>query len=914
MKKYIITIVMAVLTCTISFGQDKQILNIHIKAKWTNTYGSKLNIKEFNEASGYFTGTYTSPSATRKTDICRVIGFVGKKDDYKQSAPISIAVNHKDIETTTGDSTEKMTSTLTGQLFVDNISGEIIMELYQNLQNPVDNVKSDPDFQHAGNYGQTLTFTIEGEPVDNPEWKPSPIVETPYTGVWDIINEGKEGHVNIVAISQDHVVQATYTDTDGTHQLKGFIGDYQTSSEPKSIALAGYNHANNKVMGITGMIGETPAIEDSSFDMDEISISVAPKLAPIEITIKDEEGEIIYKENHPEDQPSKTIKVDVKPVVTHTIGVKHTESWGFWDMLFNWFWGHKDTFSVNAGDETLLSGIIGLQPNIQSFISEKRTNSMTTTGDLVFDALLITGQSTYIKPNETPACQTHYSATKIDGIYMTGPKENKASIASFELDQFKNPLANYGATQWTSNIAVGTKKGGGDILKFGVDTGGNFNWANSTQCETASCTDDIHNQFNPATSPTFEWINQKRDSVSWGPWGKGVANTGRDVLKFLDNEQNPKTDFKLITSFPDNNQFKYFWDGALAMPSNNIKMVDSLSMFLARMMSTGALKIQKEFPVSFVINDENGDLPFGEKGGKIQFGIEDETLYNPDSKVVMPFKKYLIGGSSDAVSYLWTTDLTRFDMGGTSFGQTLTRFCFDSGSSAIKGDAITMAKALDYANYAKHTYNEYPEMNIQMGTLSKTGELATFKLTHKEYVKKIERGDSIGKYVPQIQTLDGVDELLVQGSTLMDHIYTVFVYLMRINPNILDIEMYAKEIRAYNKKGGPEIIQIAQTSKSKVADVAATLESSGVTVYPNPLPKYLSIRLTSETEEEIQIVFRDLAGRMIYKTSRKARIGANLFNLKNSITDPRSIQQKMLILSISNESGTIDFKEKLLLE
>ena len=277
MKKYIITIVMAVLTCTISFGQE-----VRIQANWKNSYGSELNIKEYNIASGYFTGSYGS--TTGSSGLFRVIGFVGKPDIEKQSVPISLSVSWRNTPTPSGTKDEKMTSTMTGQIYVDE-NGHSIMELYHNLQDPLENILDNKrDFKHAGNYGQTLTFTIEGEPVDNPKWDPSPIIDTSYTGIWNTKNDDEGRKVNIVAISQDHVVQATYTDTDGTHLLKGFIGDYQPSSEPKSIALAGYNHANNKVMGITGMIGEIPAIKDSSFDIDEISISVAPKLAPVSYT------------------------------------------------------------------------------------------------------------------------------------------------------------------------------------------------------------------------------------------------------------------------------------------------------------------------------------------------------------------------------------------------------------------------------------------------------------------------------------------------------------------------------------------------------------------------------------------------------------------------------------------------------
>tara|TARA_B110001454_G_C12560541_1_gene367474 strand:- start:40 stop:720 length:681 start_codon:yes stop_codon:yes gene_type:complete len=226
-----------------------------------------------------------------------------------------------------------------------------------------------------------------------------------------------------------------------------------------------------------------------------------------------------------------------------------------------------------------------------------------------------------------------------------------------------------------------------------------------------------------------------------------------------------------------------------------------------------------------------------------------------------------------------------------------------------------MAAALNKVNELKHISGAYPEITFKMGTLALSGETAEFKITNEEYVPLIERGDVKGKYVPQIQTLGGVDGLLVQGSTIMSSLYTVFDYGIRMNPTIVDIELYPIEMRAYNRKNGPEIIQPDFfSSKTATLESNDVLESNGISVYPNPLRGNLHINLTSASEDLIQIRFTDFAGRLIYETSRKAKKGANLFNLKNSIKDPKNIQQKMVILSITNESGTINFKEKLLLE
>ena len=919
MKRHIITMVLAVCTCAVSFGQvisdlkllsSGQISDIGLAA-WKNSYDSYLKINNINEASGYFTGTYTS--TTGATQTCRVIGFVGKLAEDKKSVPISFSIHWKNFPAPSGGKEEKMTSTMTGQIYEDE-SGRTIMEVYHNLQDPLPNVTTSSDFNYAGNYGQTLTFEFDHvDKLINTPWLPSKIVETDYTGVWHVdTSGGTTTNVNIVAISEDNVVQATYTDNENNqHMLKGFIGDRTGTGneDPKSISLVGLDHKNNKTLALTGLIGKPAKVMNNASSIEDGYFVLSSWLAPAYIVVYEYDdnsfNRLIYTE-YSESNNYHVERLKLNKNKTYLIYVKHNlKDFGFWDRWvysFLRYLGYSDKFYLyDKNFEVLTSNEIG-DSWTKTEVLPRGSNDTNAPDDLVFDALLLKGQSTYVS-SSTPAYKTHYSAVKLAGLYMTGPKANTTSIASFELDQKKQPLANYGATEWTSSIAIGNASAQGTRLQFGVDSGGNYNWANSTQCQTNSCKNYGHRQFNPNTSNSFEWINKTSESVSWGPWGSGMANTGRDIMKFLSHNNNAKFDFKLITNFPENNQFNYFWDGALAMPSSNMLMKDGESHFLARLMSVGTVKLTENFPVGFYYNKSSGD-------GKIEFGNPDTTKYDANSEVTMTYDAY--PGAGGAVKYLWTTKLESLSIHGWEPIPTapLEYFGFDSGSSALKGDKAAMISTLDRVNTLYREQKQYPEISLKMGTLD-NGETAEFRITNEEYVPLIGKGDKSGTRQPQIQTLDGVGGLLVQGSTIMSSLYTIFDYGVRIDPTIVDLELYPKQMRAYNLTNGPQIIQPSSGNYHKGK---ATVESYGISVYPNPLRDNLTINLSSKTQEDIAIVFTDLAGRVIYKTSRKAKIGANLFNLKNSITDPKSIQQQIVILSIKNESGTIDFKEKLLLE
>ena len=66
-------------------------------------------------------------------------------------------------------------------------------------------------------------------------------------------------------------------------------------------------------------------------------------------------------------------------------------------------------------------------------------------------------------------------------------------------------FTNNGATNWVSDMKVGSTQ----TLKMALDTGGNYDWVNSTQCAHETLAQNIdHTQFDPLRSTSFTWIDR----------------------------------------------------------------------------------------------------------------------------------------------------------------------------------------------------------------------------------------------------------------------------------------------------------------------------------------------------------------------------------------------------------------------
>jgi len=71
---------------------------------------------------------------------------------------------------------------------------------------------------------------------------------------------------------------------------------------------------------------------------------------------------------------------------------------------------------------------------------------------------------------------------------------------------------------------------------------------------------------------------------------------------------------------------------------------------------------------------------------------------------------------------------------------------------------------------------------------------------------EIEAGQNKGQVVSQFKGLEGADGMLLVGSVLMDHLYTVYEYKVDDNQNLSPVGVWI-----FNKPDGPKIIANKQS-------------------------------------------------------------------------------------------------------
>ncbi|MCI5121601.1 MAG: hypothetical protein D3908_10510, partial [Candidatus Electrothrix sp. AUS4] len=192
----------------------------------------------------------------------------------------------------------------------------------------------------------------------------------------------------------------------------------------------------------------------------------------------------------------------------------------------------------------------------------------------------------------------------------------------------KGPMANYGATPWsTADIKIGENK-----LRFGLDTGGSFMWATSDLCTTCAC--DAHAKV--ATCQTgFQWLSDKILKQSFGPWGDMDTRTGEVEFSLINGadkqgaEVSVKEPFYASVNYTGN-KFKYMdWDGGIAFPSDSRYISgtgNNKSGFLFKTLLRNGI-INKPF-FSIVTDRKSGE-------GRFYLGMDDKGNYIESSKITL---------------------------------------------------------------------------------------------------------------------------------------------------------------------------------------------------------------------------------------------------------------------------------------
>jgi hypothetical protein len=386
-----------------------------------------------------------------------------------------------------------------------------------------------------------------------------------------------------------------------------------------------------------------------------------------------------------------------------------------------------------------------------------------------------------------------YSVVRSEGAYFTKATQGRFAYKTAEnvLEQIN--FTNNGASNWVAPIKIGLNQS----LKMALDTGGNFDWVNSTQCRSTVCTIG-HTQYNPLNSNTFGWIDQNPKQKDWGPWGTTMANLGHDIVNVQPTTLT--TGFfkgiNLITKFDETDQFReMLWDGALAVPSyssggNPYDIKQAIDNIIIDLVASGTIDPSK-VNVSFSYDKSTGL-------GKYTIGMDsvDSNLIDLNSKITLAQNDY------KPVPYLWTASLKSVKVGDTEvsgINPAVTRFAFDTGASALKGDTTKMNEVLGYIG------NNGPNIEYTMG-VDKDGKDGKIVLTSQQYRRTIDQGQNVGTQQVQVQPLDGLPNLWLQGSTLMEDLYTVFKYNVSFNAKG-DLILNAREVNLYNKINGPQTIK-----------------------------------------------------------------------------------------------------------
>ena len=412
-----------------------------------------------------------------------------------------------------------------------------------------------------------------------------------------------------------------------------------------------------------------------------------------------------------------------------------------------------------------------------------------------------------------------YSAVRSKGAYFTKSKKNTFAYQQIQNSIEELPFTNNGATNWVSNMKIGSAK----TLKLALDTGGNYDWVNSTQCKDDVCTKYNHTQFD-STSTSFKWIDKTITPHDWGPWGKSKANLGFDLVEIDPSRKAFPREINLIEEFippsgGNMDQFKeLLWDGALAIPSfsSGGKHEDPnyrISNIIEDLVTSGTID-PKKLTVSFYYDKET-------KKGNYVIGSDkiDETKVDIESKITLEQKNYSdseIPKDPYAVSYLWSTALNSVKVGGeiiSGIDPSKTVFAFDTGSSSLKGDSEKMEEV---KNKLKVGAKNSPTIEYSMG-VNKDGDPGRFVIGPDQYNQTIDQGDLKKTKQIQVQSLDGVPNLWVQGTTLLEDLYSVFTYDISFNIKG-ELILQARNVALYNKVDGPQIIQPKFTCEERFVD------------------------------------------------------------------------------------------------
>lgn len=368
----------------------------------------------------------------------------------------------------------------------------------------------------------------------------------------------------------------------------------------------------------------------------------------------------------------------------------------------------------------------------------------------------------------------------------------------------RGPFQNNGASPWYCTLNLGTP---GQRLKFAIDSGTNINWVTSTLCPHDQCVHFADGRFDVAASSTFRFTDCLRRPYSFGPWGTMQVETASDVLA---TPAGARLDTQLfVAANYAGEQFKQLdWDGALGLPCSSAYVESRNSFVLQSLMREGQLS--PAYP--FVAFDWNRH----ERNGTCQMGAVD-PLKTQGPRLFLPWSAYT---ALPGVEYIWSTELKSYTVGTEQLAADI-KFAIDSGSSRFKGDDTLMRQTL-----ARIAQGGEPDVVLGFAD----GELT---LGANLYNCLIDEGPQKGQVLPQFNAL-GLTDLVLVGSVVMEHCYTVYEYqVVQCSNTVYSLSPVG--VWLFNRPDSPQII--TQSSSRRFAPGERTVLDGKTTL----------LRVASET-------------------------------------------------------------------
>jgi len=331
------------------------------------------------------------------------------------------------------------------------------------------------------------------------------------------------------------------------------------------------------------------------------------------------------------------------------------------------------------------------------------------------------------------------------------------STPFIEISLTRGTLTDNGATPWYAEIGLGTPP---QKLKYMLDTGTTNLWVTSTLCDTDACT--VHSRFDSDASESCKILGDPTNptAISFGPWGTMDMVLARDVLE-LDGETSPPLSIDVTLSLAtryEGSQFKSLaCDGGLPLGSTPTSDA-AHTQIVPELILAGEI----EAPVvSFWFDPES------EKGVCMLGGLDDRKYEASTLNIVetTPMNEY---------SDLWIVPVARYTVGAETI-LTDVPLALDTGSSRFKGDpelidelrsAITDNGRLpDTVHGENPNLDAYPTLELEIG-----GE--PYTLEPSEYFLEVSPGErKLG-----FHEMEGLNGILLVGSLLLDHHYSVFYF------------------------------------------------------------------------------------------------------------------------------------------